>query len=135
MTSAVSEETVPNSAAVTAELWISFVALLRSHLGALQVTGKLVLAMLVETSSTSLRMGDLSGNIELTLSPTSGAGTYQQQRCGETSERGSWMLNADATAGIDNQARMDMELVVEAFARKLLVGSQGETGPQGENKR
>jgi hypothetical protein len=127
MSLAVSEKNSDHSSAVTAELWISFVALLRSHLGALQTTGKLVRVMLVETSDTSLRMGDLSGNLELTLSMTTGAGTYQKQRCGETTERGSWMLNPDATAAIDNQAPMDMEFIVEAFTRKLLARPLGET--------
>jgi hypothetical protein len=126
LTDVLTDATIPASASVTAELWISFVALLRSHLGALQTTGKLARVMLVETSSRSLRVGDLSGNLELTLDLATGAGSYQQQRCGEITERGSWTLHPDATAGIDNKTPLDMEFVVEAFAYKLEVLLQGD---------
>ncbi len=132
MSAALSEGTVPNPTAVIAELWISFVSLLRSHLGALQITNKLANVKLVETSGTSLRIGDLSGNVELVLNLSSGKGKYQQLRCGEATGRGDWMLNPDATASIDGDLPTDMELVVEAFARKLIIGLPGEMGPQQE---
>jgi hypothetical protein len=71
-------------------------------------------------------VGDLSGNLELTLDLATGAGSYQQQRCGEITERGFWTLHPDATAGIDDKTPLDMEFVVEAFAHKLEVLSQGD---------
>jgi hypothetical protein len=109
--------------AVTKELWTSFVGLMRSHLGALQTMGKLVQVRLVETSPNSFTMGDLSGNLMLSLNDT-GRGKYQLQRCGTASDQGDWTLHRDATVCVDQGAPEDMELAVEAFCRKLWARGQ-----------
>jgi len=105
--------------AVRAELWISFVSLMRSHLGALQTSGKLAKATLLEDTPTSLRVNDLSRALTLKVEMLSGDGQWQVSRMGKAIHTGRWCLNPNATVVIDNDAVEDMELAVEAFARKL----------------
>ncbi len=104
---------------VIPELWISFVALMRSHLGALQTTGKLSNATLSEGSVNSFTIHDLSRKLDMTITLETGHGTYKIERIRQTLRQGSWQLNADATVEIDEGALADMELGVEEFARRL----------------
>ncbi len=104
---------------VLAELWISFVSLLRSHLGALQTTGKLVQATFVALSPQEIEIVDLARTLHITLQASSGDGEWSLRRMGEMIAAGNWLLRSDATATIDHGRPVDMELAVEAFAEKL----------------
>lgn len=125
------ETPVPDGAAfstVLSELWISFVSLTRSHLGALQTTGRIPQVKVLETSPNSFIAGDLNGNIAIMLNIASGLGAYETKSCGGPAERGSWRLNADGSASVGNGEDEDMELAVEFFARKLMADrSEGAT--------
>jgi len=105
--------------AVLAELWISFVALTRSHLGALQTTGRLAKATLTEADDNSFTVRDLSRSMTLAISLEDGRGTYRVERMGAVLDKGAWMLRADATVLMDSEGPQDMELAIEALARKL----------------
>lgn len=118
------ETLTPPIAPVMPELWISFVSLMRSHLGALQTTGKMLDVKLVENSPISFTMGDLDGNVFVSISLASGAGTYEVRSCGGPSDRGSWQLFPDGTTRLNSDAPEDLELSVEAFARKLLLATR-----------
>ena len=114
--------------AIIPELWISFVSLMRSHLGALQTMGKLSQATLSEISVNSFSINDLSRQLEMTIILETGHGTYRINRIRQTLQQGSWQLHADATVKIDQGALEDMELGVEEFARRLwATPSEGVT--------
>ena len=104
---------------VIGELWVSFVSLLRSHLGALQTTGKLAQANFVPISQSEFEVVDLARTLHITLQVTSGEGEWSLRRMGDMVGAGSWMLYPEATAVIDQGKILDMELAVEAFIEKL----------------
>jgi hypothetical protein len=106
-------------AAVRAELWISFVSLLRSHLGALQTSGKLSQAVFAQLTHSSVEIADLSRTLHLSLQSNTGEGEWSLTRLREMIGAGRWLLSADARVTIDGGEHEDMELAVEAFARKL----------------
>jgi len=105
--------------AVIPELWISFVSLMRSHLGALQTTGKLSKATLSEGAANSFTIHDLSRRLDMTIALETGHGTYRIDRMRQTLQQGSWQLAADATIQIGGHSFGDMEFGVEEFARRL----------------
>jgi hypothetical protein len=113
--------TEADPAPVLRELWISFVGLTRSHLAALQTTGKLGKVMIQETTASSFVEGDLDGNIAVSISPLDGRGTYEMKSCGEPSDRGTWRLLVDGTACVNDGSVEEMELAVEFFAQKLVA--------------
>ncbi len=116
------------SGLVLAELWTSFVSLTRSHLAALQTTGRLTQVKVLETSPMSFIAGDLDGNITVTITPGKGLGTYEAKSCGGPKAKGSWQLNANGTACVGDGKEEDMELAVELFAQKLVAArSEGAT--------
>ena len=123
-----SEGPAEEIARILPELWISFVGLMRSHLAALQLTGKLLQATVVEASPSSLTLGDLNANITVSLPPNLlGLGTHQLRSCGGPNLRGTWQLRTDGTATVGQGSRQDMELAVELFARMLMAGqSEGK---------
>ena len=104
---------------VLGELWISFVSLLRSHLGALQVTGRMAQAVYSSLGLSSVQVADLSRVMHLSLQLNTGAGEWSLTRLGEMIAAGEWTLHADATVSIDGAARQDMELAVEELTSKL----------------
>lgn len=125
-------EEMLSASPVLAELWISFVALTRSHLGALQTIGKLSKAVLSEESTNSFVLRDLSRRLSLEISLGTGGGTYKVERMGNMLQHGSWVLHEDATVRIDEGVSEDMELAVEAFARKLWENARSAQ-PEGKN--
>ncbi len=112
---------------VLAELWISFVSLMRSHLATLQTLGSLLQVKLLETAPNSFIAGDLNGNIAVSFSPADGSGVYEIKSCGAPTDKGTWKLNLAGTALIGSGEDEDMELAVEFFAQKLMAArSEGE---------
>jgi hypothetical protein len=113
---------------VLPELWISFVSLTRSHLGALQTISKLPQVKLQETSPNSFILGDLDGNVAVSVNPATGVGSYETRNCGGPSVKGSWQLKTNGTAAVGDSEEEDMELAVEFFAQKLVAArSEGAT--------
>jgi hypothetical protein len=108
-----------NQELVLTELWISFVSLLRSHLGAMQVTGRLAQAVCSQLTPSSIEVADLSRTMHLELQTASGLGEWSLTRLGEMIAAGDWHLGGDATVTIDGGTAQDMELGVEEFTRKL----------------
>ncbi len=104
---------------VLSELWISFVSLLRSHLGALQTTGKLAQAEFVMLSEGEIEIVDLARTLHVSLQTASGSGEWGLRRMGEMIAAGAWTLHSDATASLDQGRLQDMELAVEALVEKL----------------
>ncbi len=104
---------------VRVELWISFTSLLRSHLGALQTSGKLAQAVFSNLNATSVEVADLSRTLHISLQSSTGEGEWSLTRLRTMIAAGSWMLRPDAMVSIDGHAQQDMELGVEEFARKL----------------
>ena len=109
---------VSSTDAVRAELWISFVGLLRSHLAAHQTIGKLQQARFASLSPTEVEIVDLSRRLHISL-PANGEGEWSLTRLSEMISAGVWQLHADATAEIEEIPYLDMEHAVEAFANKL----------------
>ena len=110
---------VVNDELILSELWISFVSLLRSHLGALQVSGRMVQAVFTNLGPSSIEIADLSRVMHLSLQLNSGAGEWSLTRLGAMIAAGEWTLHSDATATIDGSRRQDMELAVEELTSKL----------------
>lgn len=115
--------------AVLAELWISFMSLLRSHLGALQTTGKLAQAVFSSATPQGLEVADLARTLRLSMQPLSGEGAWSLTRIGVMIGAGVWLLRPDATVVIDGNKAQDMELAVEEFLRSLW-----KRGPAGAEK-
>ncbi len=116
------------SSQVLPQLWISFVSLTRSHLGALQTISKLPHVKLQETSPNSFILGDLDGNVAVSVNPATGVGSYETRNCGGTAVKGAWQLKINGTAAIGDSKEEDMELAVEFFAQKLVAArSEGAT--------
>jgi hypothetical protein len=114
------ESTIPGQdELVRAELWISFVSLLRSHLGALQTSGKLAQAVFSSLTVSSVEVADLSRTLHISLLSASGEGEWSLTRLGDMIAAGTWVLRPDAMVTIDGATAQDMELGVEEFARKL----------------
>ncbi len=104
---------------VLGELWISFVSLLRSHLGALQTTGKLAQAHFVALSEFEIEVVDLARTLHLNIHAASGEGEWSLKRMGEMIAAGGWVLRTDASASLDQREVGDMELLVEALVARL----------------
>ena len=119
-----------NDELVLTELWISFVSLLRSHLGALQVTGRLAQAVFSQLTPSSIEIVDLSRILHLDLQMASGFGEWSLTRLGEMIAAGEWRLHGDATVTIDGHSPLDMELAVEEFTRKLWAKTSAERTAQ-----
>jgi hypothetical protein len=119
---------------VIAELWISFASLLRSHLAALQITGKLGQAMFSNLSASSFEVADLSRTLHLNLQSASGAGEWSLTRLRTMIAAGTWQLHPDATVAIDGGRAQDMELAVEGFVAKLW-GRTDATSPDRERTK
>ena len=115
-----------NDELILAELWISFVSLLRSHLGALQTTGKLAQAVFTQLTPSAIEVADLSRVLHLDVQMTSGSGEWSLTRLGEMIAAGDWRLYGDATVIIDGGAPQDMELAVEEFTRRLWTKASAE---------
>ena len=106
------------NALVRRELWTSFVGLLRSQLGALQVTGRLNGVELVE-STLELEVNVRTSTAILTIrfDAESGIGIWTEYKGRQTI--GSWSMTTGGSFAVDEQM-MDMEFAVEYFAAKLV---------------
>ncbi|HEY0308018.1 MAG TPA: hypothetical protein VGB94_07645 [Acidobacteriaceae bacterium] len=106
------------NALVRRELWTSFVGLLRSHLGALQVTGRLYGAQFVEaTQELEVNVRTAGAILTIRFDPESGTGIWTAYKGHQA--MGSWSMTTGGSIAVDEQA-MDMELAVEHFAARLV---------------
>jgi len=103
---------------VRRELWTSLVGLLRSQIGALQVTGRLSAAQLVEaTQELEINIRTAGAILTLRFDAESGVGIWTEYKGRQT--MGSWSMTTGGSVAVDGQA-LDMELAVEHFAAKLV---------------
>ena len=106
------------NALVRRELWISLVALLRSHLAALEVTGRLNGVRFHESQQEfEVIMRTAGAILTIRFDPESGIGIWTEFKGRQT--MGSWTMSTGGDFAVDEQM-MDMEFAVEHFAAKLV---------------
>jgi len=105
------------NALVRRELWISMMSQLRSHLAALEVTGRLN-GVRIHESPLELEVTVRTGDAILTIrfDPESGIGIWTEFKGHQT--MGRWTMSTGGDFTLDEQM-MDMEFAVEHFAAKL----------------
>lgn len=103
---------------VRQELWKSFIGLLRSHLAALEVTGRLN-GVRIHESPDELEVVVRTASAILTVrfDAESGIGIWTEYKGHQ--RLGSWTLSTGGDFAVDEQM-MDMEYAVEHFAAKLV---------------
>jgi hypothetical protein len=106
------------NALVRRELWISMMGLLRSHLAALEVTGRLN-GVRIHEAPEGLEVNVRTATAILTIrfDPESGIGIWTEYKGQQT--MGSWTMSTGGQFAVDEQM-MDMEFAVEHFAAKLV---------------
>jgi hypothetical protein len=106
------------NALIRRELWISMVALLRSHLAAMEVTGRLAGVRIHEAPQQwELTLRTASAILTIRFDPESGIGIWTEYKGHQT--MGSWTMSTGGEFALDEQM-MDMEFAVEHFAGKLI---------------
>jgi hypothetical protein len=106
------------NALVRQELWKSMIALLRSHLAALEVTGRLNGARLHESPQEwEVVVRTVAAILTIRFDPESGIGIWTEYKGRQ--RLGSWTMSTGGEFAVDEQM-MDMEYAVEHFAAKLL---------------
>jgi hypothetical protein len=106
------------NALVRRELWISMVSLLRSHLAALELTGRLSGVHIIEPPQEwEVNVRTANAILTIRFDPESGIGIWTEYKGRQT--MGSWTMNTGGEIALDEQM-MDMEYAVEHFAAKLV---------------
>ena len=106
------------NALVRRELWISMVSLLRSHLAALEITGRLSGVHIIEPpQELEVNVRTASAILTIRFDPESGIGIWTEYKGHQM--MGSWTMNTGGQIALDEQM-MDMEFAVEHFAAKLV---------------
>ena len=103
---------------VRQELWKSMMALLRSHLAALEVTGRLDGARIHESpQELEVVVRTATAILTIRFDAESGIGIWTEYKGHQT--MGSWTMSTGGQFAVDEQM-MDMEYAVEHFAAKLV---------------
>ena len=106
------------NALIRRELWISMVSLLRSHLAALEVTGRLSGVQIIEPpQELEVNVRTATAILTIRFDPESGIGIWTEFKGRQT--MGSWTMSTGSMFAVDEQM-MDMEFAVEHFAAKLI---------------
>jgi hypothetical protein len=103
---------------VRQELWKSMMGLLRSHLAALEVTGRLNGVRIHESpDELEVTVRTAAAILTIRFDAESGIGIWISFKGRQT--MGSWTLTTGGDFAVDEQM-MDMEFAVEHFAAKLV---------------
>jgi len=106
------------NALVRRELWTSMVSLLRSHLAALEVAGRLSGVQIIEPpQELEVNVRTATAILTIRFDPESGIGIWTEYKGRQT--MGSWTMSTGGDFALDEQM-MDMEYAVEHFAAKLV---------------
>jgi len=106
------------NALVRRELWTSMVSLLRSHLAALEVAGRLNGVQIIEPpQELEVNVRTATAILTIRFDPESGIGIWTEYKGRQT--MGSWTMSTGGDFALDEQM-MDMEYAVEHFAAKLV---------------
>jgi len=99
------------------ELWVSMVSQFRSHLAALEISGKLGGVKIDEPFENEVFISTAAEILSIWINTESGIGSWLVINVDETA--GPWSMSTDGNITLDGE-NLDVELAVERLAAKLV---------------
>lgn len=108
---------------VCAELWTSFVALIRSYIAAHDLAKPIASHAFVEVGAGRLTVKDEGKTLALEFHAAKGAGSwavYEDSSGPQHAERGTFEIGEDSQVALSDRAgKLELEVAAEAFTAKI----------------